>query len=517
MGREHREHSTSTSTNYNVICFWAKGDEATPWCSIEFHVPGQDVWRHKIGLSTGWARYALPVSEFRISGRPDDRLNLAAATALSVAFSSEGDDFTSRDHTIWISTIQAGQFPDAVPQWDTADAVFSASTADETSIMPDVRSIGPCPNQSIAGPKTVWTGKFSGVSALMPPLYWKSRYKPLLAANDGYGRTAGWAAGLLTNIHGPCKGSVWLLAGISEPQFYKTTQFVDVLLSCIDAMRSQRLVTMATAEFDAETKVAISLKSPAPPGFVRIGQGGKRFVDSSGRPIFFTGTNYLGPADRLCSFSTAVLDSDFKRASEAGINLFRIWIGPADSTQANIDAVRECARRYGIYLLVHIGNMQRTSADNAATAKAFAAVWRDEPMVIGYDIMNEPSVVGVAAIEYDGAQSPLLQLKPYDKFTSLLDTQAIDKSVHNPNAWPHRMSWTTEDDAKQLYAADQLWQKFGLRYTENGASETTFPESTVPWRFHRRSKTSSKQSTLRSTCGSAARATLYGLSIPTTT
>jgi hypothetical protein len=48
-------------------------------------------------------------------------------------------------------------------------------------------------------------------------------------------------------------------------------------------------------------------------------------------------------------------------------------------------------------------------ADNAArTARLYA----DEPMILGYDLQNEPKAEALAALKFDGAKSPVLRLLP---------------------------------------------------------------------------------------------------------
>jgi hypothetical protein len=44
-------------------------------------------------------------------------------------------------------------------------------------------------------------------------------------------------------------------------------------------------------------------------------------------------------------------------------------------------------------------------------------MYKDEPMVLGYDIQNEPCASSVAGLRYDGEPSPAFRLKAYDRPT----------------------------------------------------------------------------------------------------
>jgi len=68
------------------------------------------------------------------------------------------------------------------------------------------------------------------------------------------------------------------------------------------------------------------------------------------------------------------------------------------------DALCELARRYGIYLLITAVDHTTllTGAELAARVRAVAEAFKDEPMVIGYDLQNEPYPYKIAEIEVGG-------------------------------------------------------------------------------------------------------------------
>ncbi|MDR3708352.1 MAG: hypothetical protein P4L33_08625 [Capsulimonadaceae bacterium] len=458
----------AVSPECNAISFWAKGDRATPNCSLEIHVPGQETWRHTVELETEWTRHVVPLADFHADSKAEEQLSLGKAVSISFGVATGGATFTSNDHTFWISNVSAGHYAGQFPSAADSPVAFSLPAGSEMVLMDDIRSVVACAGQELASTRHECTGRFKGVSAVGFTLLWKSTYVPLLSGRDSYNRHLGWAAGVTTHYDGSYKGSNWFLAGIESPDYYQTPQFADLLVSAVRAMCSGALLSSARSAALAQQQTAIPLVTPAPRSFVRIEKEAARFIDQAGAPLFFTGTNYLGYSWRLRA-------EDFKRAHDAGINFFRIWLGVDDPNPAMTDAIRECARRYGIYLLLHVGGMQRDGDAMAERSARIAKVWRDEPMVVGYDLCNEPEITNVGAIEFGGQPSPVLRLKPYDKYANLIDQKAADSAAHDRKQWPPLAKWATEDDAKHLYAANQLWGRFAKAYTADGTSTTTLP------------------------------------------
>ena len=62
-----------------------------------------------------------------------------------------------------------------------------------------------------------------------------------------------------------------------------------------------------------------------------------------------------------------------------------------------------------VYLLLDLpGTAMRTVEEMAASHKAIANAFKDEPMVIGYDLRNEPHLGTVAGIRYPAGQRPAI-------------------------------------------------------------------------------------------------------------
>ncbi len=252
-------------------------------------------------------------------------------------------------------------------------------------------------------------GRYSGWSAVGFTRR-SAKFIPLLAAKDRYGRTRGWACGLLTN-YAEYPGSNWLLFGIDTPAFYSTDGFARVLTGALRRMRGDDLWKSAEAEHEKALAVRIRLSTPAPTGFVHVSPDGKRLLAPNGKPLFLTGVNYHRGLDQgewsQGTFDDTVFEDDFRKAHEAGINCIRL--GPAARFYESPEIVRECARKYGIYLIIILN--WGTRSDYVANAERVAQMYGDEPMVLGYDLQNEPAPDALAGLTFDGKPSPALALE----------------------------------------------------------------------------------------------------------
>jgi hypothetical protein len=234
-------------------------------------------------------------------------------------------------------------------------------------------------------------GRFEGWSAVGFTRR-KAVFRPLLAARDRDGRVRGWACGLLRHF-AEYPGSNWLLFGISSLDFYLTPGFAKTLDTALGGLREN-----AAAQEAGPTR--ISLRSPAPSGFVRRSTDGKHLVAPDGKRLFLVGVNYHRSLDTgewgAQPFDDAAFEDDFRKAKEAGVNCIRL--GPASRFYEDPAIVKECARKYGIYVLVILN--WGTRQDYVENAERVARMYAGEPMVLGYDIQNEPAPAGVLRVEH---------------------------------------------------------------------------------------------------------------------
>ncbi|MCL5283683.1 MAG: hypothetical protein M1330_03090, partial [Armatimonadetes bacterium] len=325
-------------------------------------------------------------------------------------------------------------------------------------------------------------GHFDGVSAIGYGLADKSIFMPLLAAYDRYGRNAGWAAGLVINYAGPYQGSTWLFSGIRNPNFYRTSLFTHTLLAALKRMQAGDLAITAQHLRRRAQSTTPKLTTAAPPANFRISADHRQFIDAMGKPFVLNGCNYLGCENRFCQLDLSKLETDFARARDAGVNAFRIWIGGSDPDPVHRDAIRQCARKYGIALIFQLGDYRTDGDAVVAKTREVAQNWKDEPMVLGYDLGNEPQLGIIAPMQFGGKRSPLLELHPYQHYKSKIDLNWVEQMVKQRPAWPQIIGSPSQADLRDIYAAYWIFDRWSAAFTANGSDVTTFPgiKGTLP-------------------------------------
>ena len=262
-----------------------------------------------------------------------------------------------------------------------------------------------------------------------------SRYWPVLSAKDRHGRVRGWAAGVLVHHGGPYARGHWLISGVTSPPFYTDEAFAQLTAGALALFRSGKLMERAVALDEAKehARVAFVAQAPAPMAAVRVSDDGTHLVSPSGEAFFMIGANYAGPFGHGFGFGRIDVDAiraDFEKAKWAGINAFRIW-GAADAGPKLKSVLSDMARRYGIHLLIVLPHPSEMATDEEylARVKRIVRTWADEPMVIGYDLANEPDIQRIGGIRYGGEPTPILALKPFESYRSLLDRRRIEEEV----------------------------------------------------------------------------------------
>ena len=476
---------------HNLLCFWAKGDGATPQMAVELRERDGSRWIAVVKLTTAWRRYALPAARFRFwadnspdgRGGDNERLRMAHAARLSVGLAWGLTRQGEGDHTLWIDEIAAAKAE--LPQGLDFSATFGFDLVFrdyEPYVLRDVVRVAAAPGQDVLPRETVLDGPVEGAWAVGFPLPGQGRVVPLLRGEDEHGRDRGWAAGIVANHAGKYEGSNWLLVGVTTPAFYRSPAFADIMARVLRAMASGDLAEAAASADQRAGARSIKLRTP-PPDFLRLSDDGKHIVHRDGRRFFMLGCNYIGPFDRRVwsgTYTVEDLEQDFRRARRAGLNCLRVYgVKSLCRDPRRTEALKELARRHGIYLLLEMGGTgkaewQKTTIEAiAAEHKALAAQFADEPMVLGYDLQNEPYVGTVGAILYAGRKSPIVRLQPHERFAGPLDRLRVARWVKQRPDWPKVGKWLSEDDARQLYAAVALWEGFILPWTRGDGS--TFP------------------------------------------
>jgi hypothetical protein len=323
----------------------------------------------------------------------------------------------------------------------------------------DAKTVKTYDKQNILKSEIEFTGSFSGLSAIAFEYPEVSRYIPVLSVEDEYSRNAGFACGVLVNYAGEFKNSNWILFGVDSPEFYKSKDFLNVLVKLLNAVKSKHLAEGLKKQDAVDEKTSLPITSPAPRNFVKLSEDGKHFILPNGKKFFALGCNYLGPFERQTEFGEDYynlkrIEQDFQKAKEAGINSFRLWNSRIDQYPERFKTIIELARKYQIYLILQ--PREHPLPTDKELIKVFtrtAKVASGETIVLGYDLMNEPYITMIGSVQANGKQSEILQHKVYEKYSDkYFDKKWVEYTYNNPG-WPEIGKWIKDTDAKNLYAA----------------------------------------------------------------
>src|SRR5207245_1761344 len=153
--------------------------------------------------------------------------------------------------------------------------------------------------------------------------------------------------------------------------------------------------------------------SLAQPAAAASSGDGERLLAPNGVPVFITGMNYEGPADRAWQmwdndkFDPGAIDADFARASGGGITALRVFVQAplavdiAAGKWDKLDQVVGLAEKRNLQLVVSLHDYaERDLARVAATAGQIAQHLRARPGILGFDLKNEPRFGGLSLAKY---------------------------------------------------------------------------------------------------------------------
>ena len=346
------------------------------------------------------------------------------------------------------------------------------------SIQPWSQSITNLPSGLVL-PKQATLSGWSALGFAFPK---QSEFHPLLEVVDSRGRREAWAVGLLQHSGGEFKGGNWLLAGVEGEVFYRPP-----------ALLAWMLETVRSYSAPPDNAPLPSQPIPPPSRRISISKEGA-FVRPDGSPFFIVGANYCGPLDSKLeeffskdAFSAEVLDAEFAKFREVGINTLRSFsFGRMSTLEApgdRVRAIRASAQRHGIYLLPEIGLKALLLgpldiADNAKHAAAVARAYRGEPMLLGYDLDNEPYLTEVGSMTFHGKPSPLVQARPYETMADLMvaphDKNWVDSQIKNTAGWLNLPQSIPSDTKRELLAATAIWFAY-MKENGGGGHESAFP------------------------------------------
>lgn len=493
IGRGWDTQSTALPASFpkeaNLLVFWAKASKGTAEMAVELDEGDGSRWIAVVRLGQEWRRYALTPRAFKFwkdswskgRGGSDDVLCMQKAARLSFGLATGHTRFLPGAHTLWIDEVGCGRMalPAGINFSKRLDLeLFPATDVYRLECVESIVSTQKGRGDPAVSVDAEWRGQFGGWSAVGHPVPRKGRMIPLLSARDGHGRHRGWAASLLVHHAGDYCGSHWLLVGIDMPSFYHSDAFAPMLARLLKRMQGDSLAKWAAAQDASEEAHRLPLSTAAPKGFVRVSDDGRSLAKPDGEPLFLIGCNYIGTFDRKVwsgAYTVRTLADDFQAMAAAGLNSARVYGAAKLLEKPHLrEALFECARRHGIYLLLELDadgwvEFKKATSDTIREhLRSVAAAAKDESMVLGYDLENEPYLGTIAAIRFDGQPSPVLKLQPYERFTGHFDRKWVDKAVKERPGWPKVPKWTTDDEARQLYTAAQIWNRHIRQYLGDG-------------------------------------------------
>jgi hypothetical protein len=465
----------------DLVCLHARGPTGTPQVVLEIDEADGSRWVTVLGLTPGWKRHVVETQAFRFfrdgspagRGGPDDHLHLDQARRLSFGLATGLSNHPDGDHVIEVDEIGAATNDLGASLADYAAPNTVCFDDYEPYVLGDVVRVAGCASQDIAPGLRGESARLEGLSAVGFTLWDRSELVPLLQAEDSHGRCRGWACSALIHYEGAYQGGCWLLSGVSTPGFYLSAPFRHCLRGFVRALASRNLPQESADRNARRLQAALPLQTP-PPGPLTRTDDGRHFRLPDGRRFFMIGCDYIGSLDRKFFGGPWLywLESDFRRARDAGLNCMRVYgAGTLWRDPAKLAALKECARKYGIYLLIvvvdHTDLLTREKL--VERCRQCAEAFKDEPMLLGYDLQNEPYAYKLAAIK-DGEQTlgeryPLWsRWADYERWAGLQVAGNFTSFPGVKGPLPRNDEWGPVLDATDSLFADWIrWQIEAIR------------------------------------------------------
>jgi hypothetical protein len=158
------------------------------------------------------------------------------------------------------------------------------------------------------------------------------------------------------------------------------------------------------------------------PAAGKITARGGELVDAQGARYFVAGVNYEGHTDRAWlmwqndKFDPTLIAQNFAMAAAGGYNSVRLFVQTQlrEDVKANnwtkFDKVAEIARQNGLRLLITLGDYYEMDLNKLIEVdNAIARHFANSPVILGYDLRNEPQFSDLVGSIYPPGQQPPLQ------------------------------------------------------------------------------------------------------------
>ena len=156
--------------------------------------------------------------------------------------------------------------------------------------------------------------------------------------------------------------------------------------------------------------------------FVNIDDTKKYLTTPDGKPFYMIGTNYEGYYDRAWrmwddgKFDLALITRDFRKMAAAQLNVVRLFVSTsleADVRANNfdkLDRVLQIAAENKLMVMLTFNDAHRLDLAFVAGIDAkIAHRYQDDPVIMGWDLENEPRFYNIAAAVYPQANPAPIQ------------------------------------------------------------------------------------------------------------
>ena len=185
----------------------------------------------------------------------------------------------------------------------------------------------------------------------------------------------------------------------------------------------------------------------------------ERLPGPNGLPLFVTGINYEGPADKAWQmwdndkFDPRAIDADFARASTAGFNVVRLFVQAplavdiAAKNFGKLDQVVDSADRQHIQLILSLHDYgERDLGRVSQTAAQIAEHYKGRSAILAFDLKNEPRFGDLSLAKY-ASPPPLQQRGLIDAFGERLKRDEVTSYRASDDGTRTVPSYLNDDEA----------------------------------------------------------------------
>ena len=476
----------------NVLRFRARGDAQTGKLLVELREEDGTRWMTVVNLEAKWRWIALSLPQFEHwrdstsvgRGGPLDAVRPEGVRMISFGLAGSHIPGTQGDHTVWLDDVGVSQ----EDRFLLRESSFQLPVFSDYEVyrMDGVRRVRALPQKRMPAdvPLDV-DAEANGWSAVGFAFPNESTFVPLADALDAQGRSLGWASGVLVNHSAGFRNSCWLLCGIESEKWILNSEFGPWLAETVKVICGKELPRRERVSEREERVREMDLKTPAAhEGFLHLSPDRRQILAPDGRPFFMIGCNYVGGLARCAGrmwrddlYDARQVEDDFRKAHEAGLNIMRYWVqGPLDESLRRgdlrkVSAIRESARKYGVYLLLDLpGTGYPTEEAMVQSHQAIAKAFRDEPMVLGYDLRNEPYVTTLGGIRYKKGPVPVQSVDLLKQYPDAVDLAKVDAWLQERPWWLHLPLWIQGEEARNLAVANALWGQYTAEFDLRASS-----------------------------------------------